>query len=120
MKKVNVNVETIRYYQRLGLLQEPPKPETGYRTYSVNDLSRVIFIKRAQHLGFTLKEIQELLDLGDGNCMEVQHLAENKLAKIEQNLRDLEAMQNALKDLLVRCQSSEQETSCALIDALNK
>ncbi|MBL1275197.1 MAG: MerR family DNA-binding protein [Ectothiorhodospiraceae bacterium] len=115
----DVNIETVRYYQRLKLILEPVKPAHGYRQYSADYLSRILFIKRTQSLGFTLKEIQELLDLGDGHCQEVQQLAEDKIVKIEERLSDLQAMRSALKDLLIKCQTNNIENApCALIKSI--
>lgn len=119
-KQAQVNVETIRYYQRVGLIQEPEKPNEGFRVYPSEYISRVKFIKRAQELGFALKEIQDLLDLGDGNCKEVQHLAEQKLDQIEERLNDLKSIKNALADLVNQCKANTENPCCALIDALNK
>jgi len=116
-----VNVETIRYYQRLGLILEPTKPAQGFRRYPVADIARVRFIRRAQQLGFTLKEIGELLDLGDGHCQEVQQLARLKIEKIEERLRDLQSMRGALLDLLSQCEVADRsDIHCALIEALGK
>jgi len=116
-----VNVETIRYYQRLGLILEPPKPVQGFRRYPVADIARVRFIRRAQQLGFTLKEIGELLELGDGHCQEVQQLARLKVEKIEDRLRDLQSMHAALLDLLSRCEAADtSDIHCALIEVLGK
>jgi MerR family transcriptional regulator, mercuric resistance operon regulatory protein len=75
-KVAGVNVETIRYYERRGLISQPPKPAEGYRTYPNATLARIFFIKRAQELGFTLKEINKLLSLDESHCSEVQELAE--------------------------------------------
>ncbi|MDT8383234.1 MAG: MerR family DNA-binding protein [Gammaproteobacteria bacterium] len=114
-----VNIETIRYYQRLCLIQEPPKPAQGFRQYPVADIARVLFIRRAQQLGFTLKEIGELLELGDGHCQEVQQLARLKVEKIEERLRDLQSMHAALLDLLSQCEVADRgDIHCALIEAL--
>jgi len=115
-----VNVETIRYYQRVGLIKEPPKPLNGFRVYPASDVNRVRFIKRAQPLGFTLKEIHELLDLGGGHCREIQVLAKQKLEKIESHMRDLKAMRKALNALVTQCELDENsDIHCALIDSLN-
>lgn len=117
----NVNVETIRYYQRLELILEPLKPDHGYRQYSDEYVLRVRFIKRCQQLGFTLKEIRELLDLGDGHCDQVQQLATKKIEKIEERIADLQAMDDALRDLLEKCQSPDANNRhCALIETLVK
>ncbi|HHI94305.1 MAG TPA: MerR family transcriptional regulator [Gammaproteobacteria bacterium] len=114
-----VNVETIRYYQRLKLIIEPAKPDQGYRHYPAEYVLRVRFIKRAQQLGFTLKEIQELLELGDGHCQQVQQLAQVKLKKIRERITDLTAMYDALDSLLTQCQTSEADDArCALIETI--
>ncbi len=116
-----VNVETIRYYQRVSLLNEPSKPLHGFRVYPASDVNRVRFIKRAQQLGFTLKEIHELLNLGRGHCREVQTLAKQKLAKIDSHMKDLSAMRKALNTLVTQCELDENSAiHCALIDSLNK
>ncbi len=117
-REAGVNVETVRYYQRLGLIQEPPKPLQGYRRYPVEAVARLRFIKRAQTLGFTLAEIAELLALGDGRCREVQALARQKLERIRARQRDLAAMAAALEDLLSRCEAGAEDTGCALVEAL--
>ena len=117
----DVNVETIRYYQRLALIKEPAKPDQGYRQYPLEYVSRVRFIKRAQQLGFTLKEIRELLELGDGHCQEVQQLARLKVTMIEERLKDLHSMQRALIDLLAQCEATDgKDIRCALVEVLGK
>ena len=84
-----VSVETIRYYERRGLITQPPKPAQGYRTYTKATLARILFIKRAQELGFTLEEIENLLVLGESHCSEVQELAESKLVSVRSKINDL-------------------------------
>ncbi len=103
-REAGVNVETVRYYQRRGLLPEPPRPAGGIRRYPHATVARIRFIKRAQRLGFTLTEIGELLSLGDGHCDEVQALARRKCAAIEARIRDLETMAVALRALLSQCE----------------
>jgi len=119
-KQAHVNVETIRYYQRVGLILEPLKPTVGFRIYPVEYIARIRFIKRAQELGFTLKEIEDLLNLGDGNCKQVQQLAEQKLNEIEARLRDLKSIKQALTSLVKQCKTSNEDVHCALIESLNK
>lgn len=120
-KQANVNVETIRYYQRMNLILEPEKPISGYRLYPSDDIARVNFIKRAQQLGFTLKEIRELLALGEKHCQEIQALANDKLKKIEQRMKDLKAMRSALKVLLTQCETNDDSNvSCAIIESLSR
>ena len=118
-REAAVNVETIRYYQRRKLIDEPPKPLSGYRRYGQESVSRIRFIKRAQQLGFTLTEIGELLDLGDGCCVDVRLVAEQKRARVQAQIDDLLAIRAALDDLIVACQDSESTPRCALIEALS-
>jgi MerR family mercuric resistance operon transcriptional regulator len=115
-----VNVETIRYYQRRGLLDEPDKPLGGHRRYDVAVASRVSFIKRAQHLGFTLEEVKGLLLLEDGqNCRETRLLAQRKLASIEARMADLGRMRRLLKGLIAECNDGKRPRSCPIITTLS-
>ncbi len=115
-----VNVETIRFYQRKGLLQEPDRPYGSIRRYGEADVSRVRFVKSAQRLGFSLDEIAELLKLEDGtHCREASLLAEHKLSSIREKLADLNRMQAALAKLLIACRSSKGNISCPLVAALH-
>lgn len=117
-KSAGVNVETIRYYQRRGLLPVPVAALGGMRRYSVEYLRRVRFIKRAQHLGFTLDEIGELLTLADGNrCSLACGVGERRLADIEKKIADLSAMHEALRRLVGACQQNEAQTPCPLVEA---
>ncbi|POF38640.1 Hg(II)-responsive transcriptional regulator [Pseudomonas laurylsulfativorans] len=114
-----VNIETIRYYQRRGLLDEPPKPLSGYRCYLPEQVKRLRFIKRAQALGFTLDEVGALLTLDAScTCRETRALAVRKLALIEQKMADLAAMQQVLGRLVGQCDAGGGAT-CPIIDALN-
>lgn len=118
-KAAGVNVETIRYYQRIGLVTEPDKPAQGYRRYPVSTIGRIRFIKRAQELGFTLSEIEELLSLGDAGCQEARRIAEHKLDIIEHRIRDLAAMRDELTRLVDACRdNTEENTGCAIIQTL--
>lgn len=117
-RAAGVNVETIRYYQRRGLLEQPDKPLTAYRRYSSDTVKRVRFIKQAQALGFTLKETGSLLRLEDADCCaETQELAALKLALIEAKLADLTAMRETLAALLEQCGSGGE---CPIILALEQ
>ena len=99
-----VNIETIRYYQRRGLLDEPPKPPGGHRRYAPEQAKRVRFIKRAQALGFTLDEVGALLTLDAAcACGETRALAVRKLGLIEQKMADLAVMRQALGGLVQQC-----------------
>ena len=114
-----VNVETVRFYQRSGLIDEPERPRSGYRTYGDEHVRRIRFVKRAQLLGFTLEEIASLLKLdGSGTCSSTRALATKKLALVEAKMGDLFAIRTALATMLARCDSETQETSCPIIQAL--
>lgn len=114
-----VNVETVRFYQRSGLLDEPDRPGSGYRTYTEEDVRRIRFIKRAQMLGFTLEEIASLLKLeGSQTCAETRELAARKLAMVESKLADLASMREALAELVARCDTGRDNGGCPVIRAL--
>src|SRR6266436_2063697 len=101
-----VNLQTIRYYEREGLLPEPPRLQSGYRMFPEDTVRRIHFIKRAQELGFTLAEIKELLALRidqKRNRAEVRTLAQAKIVDIEEKLRTLKKMKRVLSDLTERC-----------------
>ena len=119
-RAAGVNVETIRYYQRRGLLYEPVKPLGGHRRYPARTAMRVRFVKRAQQLGFTLEEVKGLLLLDDGqSCRETRLLAEDKLAKIEARIGDLSRMRKLLKRLIAECAEGNRPRSCPIITALS-
>lgn len=119
-RATNVTVETIRYYQRRGLLSQPDKPPSGRRHYSTDVVRRVRFIKRAQHLGFTLQEIKGLLRLDDGkSCSQTRMLAEGKLAVIEQRLADLSQVRRLLRKLIAECAKVNRQQSCPIIAILS-
>ncbi len=115
----NVTIETIRYYQRRGLITEPQKPLQGYRQYPESALKRLRFIKQAQHLGFTLKEIEELLFLDSTHCNDVRQLAEQKLAQIESQLQGLTALRKTLTELVRSCKSEQDAGHCSIIEILS-
>lgn len=114
-----VNVESIRYYQRIGLLPLPRREFNSIRRYSGDDLKRVRFIKRAQTLGFSLDEVALLLGLSDGrHCAETRALAERKLTTVEEKIADLVAIQKALRGLITKCSKGSRGCGCPVIDAL--
>ena len=114
-----VHVETIRYYQRLGLVDEPRRPAGGIRRYDTRTVARLRFVRRAQQLGFTLQEVRQLLTLEDGGrCAATRRLAEAKLAQVEARLADLTRMRRLLKALIGRCASGGNAPACPIIDAL--
>ncbi|KAF7962445.1 MerR family transcriptional regulator [Cupriavidus sp. UYMU48A] len=119
-KAAGVGVETVRYYQRCGLLPVPERAFGAIRRYSEEDLRRLYFIRQGQSLGFTLSEIQMLLQPNDGDaCSTARALAEQKLGLVEERLRDLRRMRAELKHLIAQCQANGSETSCPLIDTLS-
>lgn len=115
-----VSVETIRFYQRRGLVAEPPKPSGAIRRYGTTDVARLRFVKSAQSLGFSLDEVAELLRLEDGaHCKEASSLAESKLADIRCKLAGLSRMETALSGLVNACHVGRGKVSCPLIAAFH-
>lgn len=120
-RAAGVNVETIRFYQRKGLLLEPDKPSGSIRRYGEADVTRVRFVKSAQRLGFSLDEIADLLRLEDGtHCDAASSLAEHKLGDIQDKLADLQRMEAVLAELVCACHSRRGSVSCPLIASLQR
>ena len=118
-QEAGVNVETIRFYQRRGLLAEPDKPLGGIRRYGQADVARVLFIKAAQRIGFTLDEVAQLLQLDDGTrCPDARAIAERKLADVRTRLADLQRIEGVLTQLVDRCATRRGKVRCPLIEAL--
>jgi MerR family mercuric resistance operon transcriptional regulator len=119
-KEAGVNVETVRYYQRRGLLDEPPKPTGGHRRYSPAVLRRIAFIRRAQGLGFSLAEVQSLLRYSDGqNWKETRTIAERKFAGLNTHINQLRKMRDTLKTLIDKSREGKGRGSCPIITALD-
>lgn len=117
--EAGVSVETIRYYQRRGLLELPPKPRSGQRRYSPAFRQKVRFIRRAQALGFTLEDIGSLLTLDRANaCAETRDMASRKLQLIEDKLGDLATMRDALRELVRQCEAGATQAECPIIRTL--
>ena len=120
-RAAGVNVETIRFYQRKGLLPEPDTPYGSIRRYGASDVTRVRFVKSAQRLGFSLDEVAELLKLEDGtHCDEAREQAERKLADVRIKLADLRRIERALAELVERCCAATGQVRCPLIEALQQ
>ena len=120
-KAAGVNVETVRFYQRKGLLDEPVKPLSGVRRYGEAYLSRLRFIKRAQQIGFSLAEVQRLLDLENPqSCGAARALAAEKLALVEARVADLERIRGALDELVKRCDVRRGKVACPIIATLTE
>ena len=118
-----VNLETIRYYERRGLLPEPPRRASSYRAYPQESLARLRFIKSAQALGFTLKEINHLLSLrlhADTSCEQVRKQAEQKLAEVAQKIQALQELQQALMTLTAACAQGGPQGECPILEALEE
>jgi MerR family mercuric resistance operon transcriptional regulator len=117
--EAKVGVETIRFYQRKGLMQEPERSPGSVRRYGQRDLGRVRFIKSAQRLGFNLDEVAQLLTLEDGaHCNEAREQAQLKLADVRAKLVDLERIETALVGLVDRCSAARGNVHCPLIATL--
>jgi len=116
-----VNVETVRYYERRALISEPPRRESGYRQYDPQVVQRIRFIRRAQELGLTLKEIGQLLALADGDgsgCGDVLEFATRKLADIESKIRHLQNLKKVLTRLVRQCSGEGPLAACPIIESL--
>ena len=116
-----VGVETVRFYEREGLIEAPPRSESGYRQYPLDAVERIRFTKRAKELGFTLKEIKELLRLRmdpDTTCSDVRSRADAKLADIESKLRDLRRIKKALERLKCECKGAGPASDCPILEYL--
>ncbi|WP_100401202.1 MerR family transcriptional regulator [Bacillus sp. FJAT-44742] len=108
-KEANVNIETIRYYERRGLISEPPRTESGYRKFPQEVVKDIKFIKRTQDLGFTLEEIKSLLSASNDEKFrseEMHHFATSKIKEIETKIHDLHQMKTLLEDLAEKCPGS--------------
>jgi len=117
--KAAINIETIRYYERRGLIRQPRKPKVGYRRYNDDILQKLFFIKRAKTLGFKLDEIENLLTLAKGHCSDVQLLAEQKLDQVRCKIKDLQSLENLLEKLVSQCDSSVDAVHCPIINKLS-
>ena len=119
-KDTGTKVETIRYYERVGLLPAPTRSEGGYRLYRVDHLKRLSFIRRARTLGFSIDEVRTLLRLADERkrpCAEVRVVAEAHLSDVRAKIADLKAMERVLKDTVARC-AEGTGSHCPMIEAL--
>ena len=121
-RRTGVNSETLRYYERRGLLELPPRTRAGYRDYPAQAVSGIRFIKRAQELGFTLEEVDELLHLnwgGPDSCELARTVATARRADLEARIADLQRMSASLSRLIATCELPRPDRSCALLDAIS-
>lgn len=119
-KKTRVNIETIRYYEKIGLMPDPPRTSGGHRTYDESFLFRLRFIRRCRELGFTIGELRELLAMvegGDYSCAEVLENTRAHLERIKSKIKDLKRMEKTLKAISARC-SGEDMPDCPIIEVL--
>jgi DNA-binding transcriptional MerR regulator len=119
--RAGVNVQTLRYYERRGLLPAPARLGSGYRSYDLGAVRTVRFVKRAQRLGFSLEEIDALLDLAAGgpdSCDAVKAIAGETLAQLGQKIADLSAMRESLRQLVATCDRSRSKRVCPLLEAI--
>ena len=116
-----VNIQTVRFYERRGILPRPGRTAGGYREYSTEAVRLIRFIKRAQELGFTLAEVEDLLRLRDSrrtSCAVVKAAAQGKMAAVEGKIADLKAMQRALTVLLASCERNDRDRQCPILETL--
>ena len=121
-RQAGVNVETLRFYERQGILPEPPRRQSGYREYPPGTVGLIRFIKRAQELGFSLREVQELLDLRSAPRRasgQAPRLVQAKIEEVDHKIRDLEAMREALQGLLCACRGKSSRSVCPIIESLS-
>ena len=117
-----VNLETVRYYEKIGLMPKPKRKGSRYRFYDENDLARLKFIIRAKELGFTLNEIKELLDLrieSKATCGDIKKIAGHKIVDIEQKIKDLQNIKKVLTKLIHQCVNEEiSSDECPILEAI--
>lgn len=121
-RRAGVGVETVRFYEREGLLDEPARRASGYRQYEESTIGRLRFVRRAKELGFTLKEIKELLSLRldpSTTCADVKRRAEVKISDVEEKIRTLQRMKKALMRLTKACAGRGPISDCPILDALD-
>jgi Hg(II)-responsive transcriptional regulator len=122
-KEAGVNLETVRYYERRGLLPRPPRSPSGYRLFPAESRKRLRFIRRAQELGFSLKEIQELMSLSvsrSSSGRTVRRKAEAKIADIEAKIKSLAAMKRTLRKLTNACAECGPISACPILESLER
>lgn len=121
-RQAEVGVETIRYYEREGLLAEPSRRPSGYRQYDATVVARLRFIRSTKELGFTLAEIRELLELRfdlKTRCEHVRARAEQKITDIEERIRSLHRMKRSLRSIVSQCEQKDTVTDCPLWSGLD-
>ncbi|NNF05262.1 MAG: heavy metal-responsive transcriptional regulator [Candidatus Eisenbacteria bacterium] len=121
-KQTKIGLETIRFYERVGLIKSPPRRSSGYRAYPPETVRRVRFIRTAKELGFSLQEIGELLSLRVDpveSCGHVKTIAEHKILDMEQRIKTLQRMRRSLRRLVTACDAREATSDCPILDSLD-
>lgn len=122
-KSTGIDSQTIRYYERIGVLEIPDRTESNYRDYNPSFVTKLNFINRAKNIGFTLNDIKILLDLANGNlnsCAEVRIFAQSRLGKIREQILHLQAMEQTLMQLVDQCRSNEPISECPILESLTE
>lgn len=122
-KLAEVGIDTIRFYEKKGVIQEPKRLASGYRQYDENTPRKIRFIKKAQELGFTLKEVKELLELKINRkapCQSVRMKAETKMREIESKVNDLSKMKDALLKMVFSCSGKGTTVECSILESFEK
>jgi MerR family mercuric resistance operon transcriptional regulator len=127
-QRTGLSVDTIRYYEKERLLREPPRSEGGYRLYSERDVEHLLFVRKAQELGFTLAEIRELLVVQDERteaCTHVRELIQNRLGSVRQKIEDLKKLESHLQEAQIKCEEALRDDSadphhecCPVLEAI--
>ena len=120
-ERAGVSRETVRYYEKRELIPKPPRTAAGYRQYTDEYVERIQFVKRAQELGFTLKEINDLLSLQADPAIsssQVKQQAEEKVANVDEKIRDLRRIKDALTSLLASCDGNQPTADCPIMEAM--
>jgi MerR family transcriptional regulator, mercuric resistance operon regulatory protein len=121
-ERTEVNIETIRYYERIGILPNPPRSAGGHRLYGKEHAQRLVFIRRSRQLGFSLDQVRELLGLSSGRhmtCARVKNITEQHIADIRHRVRDLKRLERVLSELTSQCRGDEMG-QCPILDALTR
>jgi len=119
-ERTDCKIETIRYYERIALLPEPERTESGYRIYDESHLKRLVFIRRSRELGFTIEEIRTLLDLVDGGdytCCDVKKITLKHVQSVQEKIEDLKKLEKTLSKIASQC-SGDSTPDCPIIDSL--
>ncbi|GHE92522.1 MerR family transcriptional regulator [Thalassotalea profundi] len=117
-KELGINIETVRFYERKGLIVQPLKPDSGYRIYDNTHVNQLKFILKAKALGFTLDEIASLMSLS-GSCADVESMGLQKLRLIRKKIADLQRLEQVIQDMTNSCKANQDPNSCPIINSLS-